>query len=168
RGVAQYRCRYFIRTHIRSQRGLRRQKCGRMLHLMTRSCANSFYLTMRCAPPIRRMMFCSILRRALTTPHQNSGNGTAQRWKKSNLPCIPHSRTRKLHAMLSNDMVHPEQGAWKGLAPGCRQLYRDVKRLGVSTEGHDFRTERPPDWGRSFHPRSLEFCLNLDGRGAVG
>ena len=28
--------------------------------------------------------------------------------------------------------------------------------------------ERSFDWGRSFHPRSLEFCLNLQGHGAVG
>src|SRR5207248_4151737 len=38
----------------------------------------------------------------------------------------------------------------------------------LSIEWHDFRTARPLDWGRSFHPRSLDVCLNLDGRGAVG
>src|SRR5437868_7808825 len=70
--------------------------------------------------------------------------------------------------MVSNDVAHAEQGAWKGLAPGWRQLYGDFGRLGLSIEWHDFRTERVLDWGRSFHPRSLEFCLNLDGRGAVG
>src|SRR6266480_1276239 len=70
--------------------------------------------------------------------------------------------------MVSNDVAHAEQGAWKGLAPGWRQLYGDFGRLGLSIEWHDFRTERVLDWGRSFHPHSLEFCLNLDGRGAVG
>src|SRR5438046_5951125 len=70
--------------------------------------------------------------------------------------------------MVSNDVAHAEQGAWKGLVPGWRQLYGDFDRLGVSIEWHNFRTERALDWGRSFHPRSLEFCLNLDGRGAVG
>jgi AraC family transcriptional regulator len=70
--------------------------------------------------------------------------------------------------MVSNDVAHAEQGAWKGLAPGWRQLYGDFGRLGLSIEWHDFRTERALDWGRSFHPHSLEFCLNLDGRGAVG
>ena len=45
--------------------------------------------------------------------------------------------------------------------------YGDFERLGVSVEWHDFRTEQPLDWGRSFHARSLEFCLNLQGRGAV-
>ncbi len=70
--------------------------------------------------------------------------------------------------MVSNDVAHAEQGAWKGLAPGWRQLYGDFGRLGLSIEWHDFRTARALDWGRSFHLHSLEFCLNLDGRGAVG
>jgi AraC-like DNA-binding protein len=40
--------------------------------------------------------------------------------------------------------------------------------MGVSIEWHDFRIEEPLDWGLSFHPRSVEFCLNVAGRGAVG
>lgn len=60
-----------------------------------------------------------------------------------------------------------ERGAWAAVAHGWRQLYGDFDRLGVSVEWHDFRTEQPLDWGRSFHARSLEFCLNLQGRGAV-
>jgi AraC-like DNA-binding protein len=70
--------------------------------------------------------------------------------------------------MVSNEVSHAEQGAWKEVAPGWRQLYGDFDRMGVSVEWHDFRSERALDWGRSFHPHSLEFCLNLDGRGAVG
>ena len=35
-------------------------------------------------------------------------------------------------------------------------------------EWHDFRTRQPLDWGETFRPRSLEFCLNLEGRGAIG
>ncbi len=54
------------------------------------------------------------------------------------------------------------------MAPGWRQLYGDFDQLGVSIEWHDFRIAQPLDWGRSFHRRSLEFCLNLNGRGAVG
>ena len=60
-----------------------------------------------------------------------------------------------------------EREAWRDVAPGWRQLYGDFDRLGVSVQWHDFRTERSIDWGRSFHPRSLEFCLNLEGRGEV-
>src|SRR5439155_603086 len=51
---------------------------------------------------------------------------------------------------------------------GWRPLYGDVDQFGVAVEWHDFRTARLFDWGRSFHPRSLEFCLNLEGHGQVG
>jgi AraC-like DNA-binding protein len=61
-----------------------------------------------------------------------------------------------------------ERGAWREVPKGWRQLWGDFNRLGVSLQWHDFRTERAFDWGLSFHPRSLEFCLNLEGRGAVG
>jgi AraC-like DNA-binding protein len=61
-----------------------------------------------------------------------------------------------------------ERGAWREVPKGWRQLWGDFDRLGVSLQWHDFRTERSFDWGLSFHPRSLEFCLNLEGRGAVG
>jgi len=61
-----------------------------------------------------------------------------------------------------------ERGAWREVPKGWRQLWGDFNRLGVSLQWHDFRTDRSLDWGLSFHPRSLEFCLNLEGRGAVG
>lgn len=70
--------------------------------------------------------------------------------------------------MISQKRTCSEQGAWESVAQGWRQLYGDFDNLGLSIEWHDFRTEKPFDWGRSFHPRSLEFCLNLEGRGAVG
>jgi AraC family transcriptional regulator len=70
--------------------------------------------------------------------------------------------------MNSSETTHAEHGAWRGVALGWRQLYGDFDRLGLSIEWHDFRTERALDWGRSFHPHSLEFCLNLSGRGTVG
>ena len=61
-----------------------------------------------------------------------------------------------------------EDGAWRDVPKGWRQLYGDIEKIGVSVEWHDFRTTRRLDWGRSFHPQSVEFCLNLGGRGAVG
>jgi len=64
--------------------------------------------------------------------------------------------------------AHSEKAAWRSVAPGWQQLYGNFDRLGVSVEWHDFRTKKVLDWGRSFHPHSLEFCLNLEGRGAVG
>lgn len=70
--------------------------------------------------------------------------------------------------MISECGVLAERGAWRDVQSGWRQLYGDIERLGVSVEWHDFRTTRRLDWGVSFHPQSIEFCLNLDGRGAVG
>jgi AraC family transcriptional regulator len=66
--------------------------------------------------------------------------------------------------MICND----EAVAWRDVAQGWRPLWGDFDRLGVSLQWHDFRTERSLDWGVSFRPRSLEFCLNVEGRGAVG
>jgi len=66
--------------------------------------------------------------------------------------------------MISND----EAVAWREVPHGWRQLWGDFDRLGVALQWHDFRTERDLDWGVSFRPRSLEFCLNVAGRGAVG
>src|SRR4051794_28875368 len=70
--------------------------------------------------------------------------------------------------MISNNAAVAEQGAWREVPDGWRPLYGDVDRFGVSVEWHDFRTARSFDWGRSFHPRSVEFCLNVGGHGSVG
>ena len=61
-----------------------------------------------------------------------------------------------------------EQAAWRELKDGWRPLYGDVDKIGVAIEWHDFRIERSFNWGRTFHPNSLEFCMNLNGHGAVG
>jgi AraC family transcriptional regulator len=68
---------------------------------------------------------------------------------------------------VTNEMT-TERDAWRGVAHGWRQLYGDFDRMGISVQWHDFRSEQSLDWGRSFHQRSLEFCLNLEGRGEVG
>ena len=60
-----------------------------------------------------------------------------------------------------------EAVAWREVSQGWRQLWGDFDRLGVSLQWHDFKTNRALDWGLSFRPRSLEFCLNVAGRGAV-
>ncbi|MEY2545919.1 MAG: AraC family transcriptional regulator [Verrucomicrobiota bacterium] len=61
-----------------------------------------------------------------------------------------------------------EVEAWREVKDGWRPLFGDVDRNGIAVEWHDFRMHRSFDWGKTFHPRSLEFCLNLDGHGAVG
>jgi AraC-like DNA-binding protein len=39
--------------------------------------------------------------------------------------------------------------------------------LGVSIEWHEFELPQALEWSRSFHPDSLELCLNLAGHGSV-
>ena len=70
--------------------------------------------------------------------------------------------------MLSINDAAVKRNNWRGIPQGWRQLYGDFDRLGVSVEWHDFQTQRSLDWGSSFRPRSIEFCLNVEGRGAVG
>ncbi len=61
-----------------------------------------------------------------------------------------------------------EAGVWAKVGAGWQQLYGDFDRLGVSLEWHEFKSAEALDWGASFRPQSIEFCLNLDGRGVVG
>ncbi len=80
--------------------------------------------------------------------------------------------------MLAISAMHPkmstmngelsEQVAWTNVSHGWQQLYGSFEKLGLSIEWHDFKTSQPLDWAESFRPRSVEFCLNLDGRGAIG
>ena len=93
-------------------------------------------------------------------------SGIALRYRRSNLPCILPTCTRNLRTM--NPGCAAEQAAWRELKDGWRPLYGDVDKIGVAIEWHDFRIEHSFNWGRTFHPNSLEFCLNLNGHGAVG
>lgn len=60
-----------------------------------------------------------------------------------------------------------EAPAWKMVGLGWRPLFGNYRDLGFSFEWHEFLTEKEFDWSRSFHPGSVELCLNLDGNGLV-
>lgn len=60
-----------------------------------------------------------------------------------------------------------EAPAWKAVGPGWRPLFGNYRDLGFSFEWHDFNPKEEFDWARSFHPGSIELCLNLDGRGKL-
>lgn len=60
-----------------------------------------------------------------------------------------------------------ERAAWQSIGDGWRQLYGSMRSLGVSIESHEFRSDSPLNWGASFHPDSVEICLNFEGRGEV-
>lgn len=58
---------------------------------------------------------------------------------------------------------------WSGVGAIWRQLYGSFRGCGVSFEWHEFQTgrEMEMDWAKSFHPNSVEICLNLSGAGFV-
>jgi AraC family transcriptional regulator len=60
-----------------------------------------------------------------------------------------------------------EAPAWSAVGAGWRPLFGDFRALGFSFEWHDFKMEGDLDWARSFHPGSLELCLNLDGQATL-
>ncbi len=57
---------------------------------------------------------------------------------------------------------------WRHLQQAGRQLVASSRGDGVNLAWHDFRAEQPLDWGASFQPHTIEFCLNLEGCGSVG
>lgn len=63
--------------------------------------------------------------------------------------------------------VFTERPAWNAIGAGWRHLHGSVRGAGVSFEWHDFQTHGEFDWGKSFHPGSIEVCLNLAGNGSV-
>ena len=85
---------------------------------------------------------------------------------------------RPLQTSLAFHDVHPKiaamkgelptQAAWTNVSHGWQRLYGSFEEMGICIEWHDFTTSQPLDWAESFRPRSIEFCLNLDGRGAIG
>lgn len=61
----------------------------------------------------------------------------------------------------------PEAGAWDDVRSGWRLLYGGFGSLGFSLEQHEFHAACDLDWSRSFHPESVELCLNIAGTGEV-
>ena len=60
-----------------------------------------------------------------------------------------------------------EAPAWDAVGAGWRPLFGKFQPLGFSFEWHDFSTAGALDWARSFHPGSVELCLNLEGTGTL-
>src|ERR1700753_719855 len=60
-----------------------------------------------------------------------------------------------------------EAPAWKSIGPGWRPLFSSYHDLGLSFEWHEFTALKEFDWSRTFHPNSIELCLNLEGEGKL-
>jgi hypothetical protein len=81
-------------------------------------------------------------------------------------------KPHKFAAMPRTPKTNPprfegEVAAWAAIGAGWRQLFGSFGSLGFSLEWHDFNASDPIDWARSFHPESVELCLNLSGQGSV-
>ena len=63
--------------------------------------------------------------------------------------------------------VFTERTVWRAIGKGWRHLHGSVSRVGVSFEWHDFTLDKEFDWNKSFHPGSIELCLNQEGNGRV-
>ncbi|MES2570611.1 MAG: hypothetical protein V4710_11235, partial [Verrucomicrobiota bacterium] len=61
-----------------------------------------------------------------------------------------------------------EHDAWATVGNGWQRLHGTFLDRGYSIEWHDFVSTSEFDWARSFHPNSLEICLNLSGEGYIG
>ena len=60
-----------------------------------------------------------------------------------------------------------EAPVWQPIQAGWRPLYGSFYESGFSIEWHDFQLSYELEWSRSFHPESLELCLNLTGNGSI-
>lgn len=60
-----------------------------------------------------------------------------------------------------------EREAWQEVCAGWCPLFAGFREWGFSVEWHSFQCPFQLDWSRSFHPQSLEICLNLSGRGRL-
>ncbi len=57
-----------------------------------------------------------------------------------------------------------EREAWREVCAGWCPLFAGFRERGFSIEWHSFQCPFQLDWTRSFHPQSLEICLNFSGR----
>lgn len=73
---------------------------------------------------------------------------------------LPESGARRRHCFT-------ERPVWRTVGTGWQHLHGSVQSSGASFEWHDFKPRAEFDWGRSFHPQSVEVCLNLSGNGQV-
>jgi AraC-like DNA-binding protein len=56
-----------------------------------------------------------------------------------------------------------EQTVWRAIDGAWRPLFGSFAERGISIEWHDFQLDRDLAWSPSFHPGSLEICLNFSG-----
>lgn len=56
-----------------------------------------------------------------------------------------------------------EANVWRTFGEGWRPLWPGFRLHGFSVEWHDIKCDAPLNLAKSFHPDSVEICLNVDG-----
>jgi AraC-like DNA-binding protein len=91
--------------------------------------------------------------------------------KKWHIVAVPKPAKRQIENGEASELAvasaFTERPAWRAIGDGWRHLHGSVRGAGVSFEWHDFKANAEFDWARSFHPGSVEVCLNLEGDGRV-
>ena len=77
------------------------------------------------------------------------------------------SQSRPAARTAQSKPAFTEAQAWTAIGAGWRPLFGSFGKLGFSFEWHDFQSAEELDWSRSFHPGSIELCLNLTGGAAL-
>lgn len=82
---------------------------------------------------------------------------------------MPKLANKRIKAAGAENLpAFTERPAWQNIGDGWRHLHGSVHGAGASFEWHDFKTSGSEfDWGKTFHPGSVEVCLNLEGNGKV-
>jgi len=90
---------------------------------------------------------------------------TSAKWQVIEMP--KHSQTMGAQPSCAAASF-TEAPVWSDFGAGWRPLFGNFENLGFSFEWHDFTPAESLNWAQSFHPRSLELCLNLEGHAALG
>jgi AraC family transcriptional regulator len=91
------------------------------------------------------------------------------RWKKWQNTVVSKPARKQIEiGGAENFSTFSERPLWRAIGDGWRHLHGSVVHAGASFEWHDFKTSGGEfDWGKTFHPGSVEVCLNLEGDGKV-
>jgi AraC family transcriptional regulator len=83
---------------------------------------------------------------------------------------VPRSSERPIE--VKNEIrqlpAFTERPVWHAIGNGWCHLHGSVSGAGLSFEWHNFTVAEEFNWGKSFHPGSIEVCLNREGNGRVG
>ena len=94
---------------------------------------------------------------------EGGGGTVASLAKRGNLSAKMSPIASQEPVSRKRPLPFTEEPAWRAVGEGWRHLHGGFRTRGMSFEWHDFECSAEFDWARSFHPESVEICLNLTG-----